>query len=447
MTRASRSPGVHRRCSVPREAPSSWTGCCIVGGGPAGMVLGLLLAREGVPVTVLEARRDFEREFRGNTLGPSALELIEDLGLLQRLTSLPHARISRFAVRTAGGPLVFADFGRLRTRHPYVLMLPQARFLEVVAGEARRYPGFRLLMGARVNGLIEERGEVGGVTYRGPEGPGEVRAPLTVGADGRFSRLRRLSGLRAVRGSPPMDVFWFKLPRREDDPGEAGAIFRFGPRCLLVLMDHFDHWQVGYIMKKGGYGLLRAAGLSALRRSVAGMAPELSDRVECLQDWRQGSLLSVEEDRLRRWYRPGLLLIGDAAHVTSPVGGVGINLAIGDAVAAAEVLAGPLGSGRPHPRHLALVQRRREWPARLVQGAQAAVQRWVVSAALDSDRPFEMPAFLRLLLRTPVLRDLPAHLIASGARPAIPGRRSGRGSRLVRAENPPRVSTRRSWPA
>ncbi|MEW6637182.1 MAG: FAD-dependent oxidoreductase [Actinomycetota bacterium] len=422
-----------------RPASLLRTGCCIVGGGPAGMVLGLLLAREGVSVTVLEARKDFDREFRGNTISPSVLEGMEDLGLAERLMELPHARIPEFTVRTAGGPFVFADFRRLKTRHPYVLMLSQARFLEFVAAEARSYPGFRLLMGVRVNGLIEEGDEVRGVAYRGPDGPGEARAPLTVGADGRFSRVRRLSGLQAVKGSPPMDVFWFKLPRREGDPEDAGAVFRFGPRSLLVLMDHFDHWQVGYVIEKGGYGRLRAAGLPALRRSVAGLAPELSDRVDHLKEWRQGSLLSVESDRLRRWHRPGLLLIGDAAHVASPVGGVGINLAIGDAVVAANVLAGPLGSGDLQPRHLALVQRRREWPTRLVQGAQAAVQRWVVSGALDSDRPFELPAFLRLLLRAPVLRDLPARLIASGAWPA----RAGRRDYPIYPENPTHVFSRR----
>jgi 2-polyprenyl-6-methoxyphenol hydroxylase-like FAD-dependent oxidoreductase len=391
--------------------------CCIVGGGPAGVVLGLLLACRGVSVTLLEARKDFDREFRGNTINPSVMEVMEELGLADRLLRLRHAEVPRFTVQAAGGSAVFADFSRLKTRYPYMLMLPQARFLEFVAAEARKYPNFRLVMGARVNGLIEEYGAVCGVRYRGPDGNHEVRARLTVGADGRFSRIRRLAGLEPVKGSPPMDVFWFDLPREPGDPDEAGAVFRFGPGSLLVLMDHSEHWQVGYIIKKGGYERLRAAGLPALRRSVAGLAPELADRVGHLEDWKQGSLLSVESDRLRRWHRPGLLLIGDAAHISSPVGGVGINLAIQDAVVAANVLGGPLETGRRlRVRDLRSVQRRREWPTRLVQGAQDLAQRWVVSGALDaSETSYGLPVPLRLLLRAPFSRDLFARLIAFGA--------------------------------
>ena len=214
-----------------------------------------------------------------------------------------------------------------------------------------------------------------------------------------------------------MDVYWFNLPRKPDDPEDAGAAFRCGAGSLLVLMDHFDHWQVGYIIRKGGYRQLRAAGLSALRRSVAELAPELADRVGHLKEWKQGSLLSVESDRLRGWHRPGLLLIGDAAHVASPVGGVGINLAIQDAVAAANVLAEPLRAGRLRSRHLKAVQRRRQWPTRLVQGAQVLAERWVVSGALASNETFKLSLLLRFLLRTPLLRDLFARLVAFGAWP------------------------------
>ena len=399
-----------------RPVSSRRTDCCIVGGGPAGAVLGLLLARRGISVTVLEARKDFDREFRGNTINPSVMEIVEELGLADRLLGLRHAKVPRFTVQAAGGSAVFADFSRLKTRYPYMLMLPQARFLELVTAEARKYPNFRLVMGARVNGLVEEDGAVRGVRHRGPEGDHEVRARLTVGADGRFSRIRRLAGLEPVKGSPPMDVLWFDLPREPGDPDEAGAVFRFGPGSLLALMDHFEHWQVGYIIPKGGYGRLRTAGLPALRRSVAELAPELANRVGHLEDWRQGSLLSVESDRLRRWYRPGLLLIGDAAHVSSPVGGVGINLAIQDAVVAANVLGGPLGTGPLRVRDLRSVQRRREWPTRLVQAAQALAQRWVVSGALGaSEKPYGLPVPLRLLLRIPFSRGLFARLIAFGA--------------------------------
>jgi 2-polyprenyl-6-methoxyphenol hydroxylase-like FAD-dependent oxidoreductase len=403
--------------SDPRSPSPRQPDCCIVGGGPAGVVLGLLLAREGVSVTLLEARKDFDREFRGNTISPSVMEVMGELGLADRLLELRHAEIPRFTIQAAGRSAVFANFRRLKTRYPYVLMLPQKSFLELVASEARRCPNFRLVMGARVKELIEEDGVVRGVRYRGADGPREVRATLTVGADGRFSQVRRLAGLKLVEGSPPMDVFWFRLPRKPDDPDDAGALFRFGPGSLLVLMDHFDHWQVGYIIRKGGYRQLRAAGLPALRRSVAELAPELADRVGDLKDWRQGSLLSVESDRLQRWYRPGLLLIGDAAHVTSPVGGVGINLAIQDAVAAANVLAEPMKAERLRSRHLKAVQRRREWPTRLVQGAQVLAERWVVSGALDASETFRLSILLRFLLRTPLLRDLFARLVAFGAWP------------------------------
>jgi 2-polyprenyl-6-methoxyphenol hydroxylase-like FAD-dependent oxidoreductase len=399
------------------SASSQQTDCCIVGGGPAGLMLALLLARRGARVTLLEAHRDFDREFRGNTINPSVMEVMEELGLADRLLGLRHAEVPRFTAQAAGGSAVFADFSRLKTRYPYIVMLPQARFLEFIAAEARMLPNFRLVMGARVKGLIEADGVICGVRYRGPEGLCEVHARLTIGADGRFSQIRRLAGLQSVKDSPPMDVFWFTLPREPGDPKDAGAVFRFGPGRLLVLMDHFESWQVGYIVPKGAYKRLRATGLPALRRSVAELAPELAGRVGHLKDWKQGSLLSVEADRLRRWYRPGLLLIGDAAHVVSPVGGVGINLAIQDAVVAANVLTEPLKAGRLRAQDLHSVQRRREWPTRLIQGVQALVQRWVVSGALNASETYRLPVLLRLLPHMPFLRNLFARLIAFGTWP------------------------------
>ena len=409
-----------------REAPvggAEETDCCVVGGGPSGVMLALLLARRGVRVTLLEAHKDFDRDFRGNTINPSALEILARLGLARGVLGFDHAKVSRFTLQAGERRDAFADFSRLRTPYPYVLMLPQARLLEFLVAEARRYPNhFRLVMGARVKALIREGDKVRGVRYRGQDGPQEVRAQLTVGTDGRFSRLRKLAGLGSekVTGSSPMDVFWFNLPHEEGDPEGAGAVFRFGRGSLLVLMDHSDYWQVGYIIPKGYYPRLKEKGLPALRGSVASLAPELADRIEGLQDWAQGSLLSVESDRLRRWHRPGLLLLGDAAHVVSPVGGVGINLAIQDAVVAANVLAGPLGKGSIRAHHLRAVQRRREWAVRLVQGAQEFAQRHVVADALHADEPFELSRLLRLLLRTPVLRDVPARLIAYGAWPVHP---------------------------
>jgi 2-polyprenyl-6-methoxyphenol hydroxylase-like FAD-dependent oxidoreductase len=415
------------------------TDCCVVGGGPAGVMLSLLLARWGVRVTLLEAHRDFDREFRGNTINPSALEILARLGLARGVLGLDHAKVRRFTLQAGGRREDFADFSRLKTSYPYVLMLPQARLLEFVVAQARRYPNFRLVMGARVKELVTEGATVRGVRYWGEDGTHEVRAQLTVGTDGRFSRLRKLAGLgaNAITGSSPMDVFWFNLPRDEGDPEGAGAVFRFGRSSLLVLMDHSDYWQVGYIIPKGHYPRLKEKGISALRDSVATLAPELADRVAGLQDWGQGSLLSVESDLLRRWYRSGLLLLGDAAHVVSPVGGVGINLAIQDAVVAANVLAGPLGKGKVRVRHLRAVQRRREWAVRLIQGAQELAQRHVVADALHADEPFELSRLLRMLLRTPVLRDLPARLIAYGAWPVYPKKRASLRSRIATVDEEP----------
>jgi 2-polyprenyl-6-methoxyphenol hydroxylase-like FAD-dependent oxidoreductase len=381
------------------------------------LTLALLLARRGVSVTLLEAHRDFDREFRGNTINPAAMEVLARLGLERSLLGLRHAKIRRFTIQDGERRETFADFSRLKTRYPYVMMLPQARFLELVAAEAERYPNFRLVMGARGRDLVIERGVVRGVRYRTQDRTHEVRARLTVGTDGRFSRLRRLAGLEAdaAGGSPPMDVFWFNLSREEGDPEGADAVFRCGRGSLLVLMDHFEYWQVGYIIHKGHYARLKEAGLPALRRSVADLAPEFAGRAEELGEWGEGSLLSVESDRLRRWYRPGLLLLGDAAHVVSPVGGVGINLAIQDAVVAANVLVEPLKNARLRERHLRSVQLRRELPTRFIQAAQNLTQRWVVAGVLDSRDAYRLPLLLRLLLRVPILRDLPARLIAHGA--------------------------------
>ena len=393
------------------------TDCCIVGGGPGGLMLALLLARWGVEVTLLEAHKDFDREFRGNTINPSAMEILGRLGLVEKVLKLRHAKVRRFTVQAGERRETFADFSRLKSPYPYVLMLPQACFLRFLAAEAKRYPNFRLVMGARVKELVQEDGVVRGVRWRDPEEGliHEVRARLTVGTDGRFSRLRKLAGLEVAAGSPPMDVFWFNLPREEGDPEDAGAVFRCGRGRLLVLMDHFEYWQVGYIIPKGHYACLKEAGLPALRRSVAALAPELAGRVSALGEWGEGSLLSVGSDRLRRWHRPGLLLLGDAAHVISPVGGIGINLAIQDAVVAANVLAKPLRNGHLSGRHLRSVQRRREAPTRLVQAVQDFAQRWVVVGVLSSEEAYRLPLLLRLLLRVPVLRDLPARLIAYGA--------------------------------
>jgi 2-polyprenyl-6-methoxyphenol hydroxylase-like FAD-dependent oxidoreductase len=398
-----------------QAAASLTTSCVVVGGGPGGAMLSLLLARAGVPVVLLEEHTDFDRDFRGDTLHPLVMENLDELGLAERLLQLPHARAPRLVADTPEGPFAPADFSRLKTRFPFVTLLPQVRFLEFITAEAQRYAQFQLIMGARAEQLIEEEGAVRGVRYRKNGAWHELRALLTVGADGRFSRVRRLAGIEPIKTSPPMDVLWFRLPRRPDDPQELQA--RFGRGHLMILLNRDDYWQVGYLIAKGSYKQLRAAGIEALRSSVAELAPQLADRVEQLRDWKQVALLSVESSRCPRWYRRGLLLIGDAAHVMSPVGGVGINYAIQDAVAAANLLVEPLRAGRLRLGDLRAVQRRREWPTRVIQAFQRLVQRAVLARALDSSGSFRVPAIARLLLRLPLVRDLPARLIAFGVRP------------------------------
>src|SRR5918998_2505418 len=397
------------------------TTCCVVGGGPAGAVLAFLLARKGIEVTLLEAHPDFDREFRGDTLHPSVMEIMDQLGLAEGLLELRHSKVSSFTIQTDDGPLTPAPLSRLKTKFPYITIMPQTSFLEFIVEEAKKYPNFRLSMGARVWELVEEDGAVRGVRYEDEDGRHEVRAALTVGADGRGSRVRRLAGIEPVKSSPPMDVLWFKLPREPGDP--EGLVGRFGRGHFAVMLDRDDHWQAGYVNPKGSFPELRHEGIGGLRRQFAELIPEFSSRVEHLTDWRKVSLLSVESSRCPTWHEPGLLLIGDAAHVMSPVAGVGINYAIQDAVATANILVEPLMQSQTRltnidERHLATVQRRRELPTRVIQAAQAQVQRRVLAPALRSKEPFSPPLPLRLLTRIPILRDIPGRLVGFGLRPA-----------------------------
>ena len=311
------------------------TACCIVGSGPAGAFLALLLARKGVPVILLEAHTDFGREFRADSVHPAIMENLEHLKLADKVLQLPHTRMGGISFISKGGTFTISDFTRLRTKYPYMLMVPQPRFLEFLTDQAKQYPNFRLVMGARAERLIEEDGVIRGVVYREQDGFHEVRAQLVVGADGRFSRTRQLAGLEPEKLSPPMDILWFYLPHYQSDPDAAGAI-HLGPGHFAILFDHFEQWQVGYAIQPGTYQQVKDAGLDPLRRALCELIPWLADRVDTLQDWNQQiSLLSVQTSRVPRWYRPGLLLIGDAAHTMNPVGGFGNNLAIQDSIIAA----------------------------------------------------------------------------------------------------------------
>lgn len=399
-----------------QAADSKSTSCVIVGGGPAGMVLSLLLVRKKIPVALLEAHHDFNRDFRGDTIHPSTLEALDQIGLADKLLRLPHAKLERMQFSSGGKMTTVADLTRLRTKFPYIMIMPQSRFLDFLCDEAKAYPDFHLELGANVQRLVEENGRVAGVRYRGSDDQWhELRAPLTVAADGRFSKIRSLVGETPIKSSPPMDVLWFRLPRKESDIHDQ-INFYVGGGLLILLFDRGEEWQVGYVVAKGSFAEVKAEGLAAFRANLARQVPWVADRAEVLQDWKQVTVLSVESSRAARWHRPGLLLIGDAAHVMSPVGGVGINYAIQDAIEAANLLTEPLRAGAVDESLLARVQARREPAVRMIQRFQGLIQEQVVKTALDKDRPFALPLPARILLKLPLFRNLPAHMIAFGYR-------------------------------
>ena len=393
------------------------TGCCIVGGGPAGTMLSLLLARRGIAVTLLEMHKDFDREFRGDTIHPSTLEILDQLGLAEKLHQIPHTKVSGPTIKFADGEFRPFDLGRLKTRFPYILMVPQVRFLEFITREAAKYPAFKLMMHANVTQLLKEDGTVRGVRYLASDGTHEIRSPLTVGADGRFSLVRRLAGFEPEKTSPPMDVLWFRLPKLPGEPEIVGGAFGgIGGGRIFILLERNEYWQAGLVFPKGQYQKLHSAGVGAIRKSIAEIEPRFTPHAESLTDWHQLTLLSVESSRCPVWHKPGLLLIGDAAHVMSPVGGVGINYAIQDAVVVANVLSVRLESGRVSDGDLAEVQRQREWPTRLVQAGQSFLQKRVIAGALTTGEAGRVPWQLRLFSKIPVFRDLPACMIAFGPR-------------------------------
>ncbi len=394
------------------------TNCVVVGGGPAGVVLAYLLARAGVLVMLLEAHRDFERDFRGDTVHPSTLEALDALGLAERLHALPHAKMRAMRVRTTESERTLADFGRVRTKFPYIMMLPQARFLEFLAEEAARYPAFKLLMGASVRRLVEEKVAVVGVRYRDQANRWhEVRAPLTVAADGRHSEVRALLRFEPRKSSPPMDVLWFHLPKEPGDVAEEGKM-HIGAGHFVIRFDRGENWLVGYVYLKGGFQALRSGDIGGLVRNLGEVVPEWKDRFSRhLTDWKQCPVLNVESSRLPVWHKPGILLIGDAAHVMSPVGGVGINYAIQDAIETANKLAGKLKAGTVTDADLAAVQKARELPVKVIQRVQKIIQTRIVAAGLKEGSAFRLPPPVRVLTGTPGLRWIVPTVIGWGLRP------------------------------
>jgi 2-polyprenyl-6-methoxyphenol hydroxylase-like FAD-dependent oxidoreductase len=378
----------------------------IAGGGPAGMMLGLLLARAGVETLVLEKHADFLRDFRGDTLHPSTLEVLAELGLLDQLLRLPHDRVAEIAAQFGDTPLKIADFRHLPVRCGFIAMMPQWDFLNFLAQQGARYPKFRLRMGAEVSGLLVD-GKVSGVKV----GSEEIPADLVIGADGRHSTVREQAGLEVENRGAPIDVLWFRLSRKAGDP--ENSMGRFDPGAALVLINRRDYWQMGYVIPKGAADEVRRAGLPAFRERLARLLPWMADRMAELAHWDQVKLLTVQIDCLKQWWRPGLLCIGDAAHAMSPVGGVGINIAIQDAVAAGNFL----GGGDFSVVNLRRIQRRREWPARATQRLQILAQERILSRVLQTRAPLEPPLGFRLLGRYPWLRRLPGRLIGIGLRP------------------------------
>ncbi len=391
------------------------THVCIVGGGPCGVMLGVLLARAGVDVVVLEKYKDFYRDFRGDTIHPSTLDLLYELGWLDAFLALPHDEIHSIGVTIGGESVQLADLTHLHTHCKFVALMPQWDFLNFLAENGRRYPTFHLMMQTEGIAFVESGGETTGVRAMTPSGEIEIDAKLVVGADGRHSTVRALAGMTVENLGAPMDVLWMRIPKH---PGEAEQ--RLGTIAtghMLVMIDRRDYWQCAYIIRKGSFDELRAQGIEALQRGLVELIPELSDRVAAL-DWSQISMLEVRVDRLERWYRAGLLCIGDAAHAMSPIGGIGINLAIQDAVAAANILADTLASGAtPSEAELHRVQERRAFPTKVTQAFQIFVQDRAIDPVLSGKEIDGAPLAMRLLDEFPLLRRLPARLIGVGVRP------------------------------
>jgi 2-polyprenyl-6-methoxyphenol hydroxylase-like FAD-dependent oxidoreductase len=404
---------------MPQDNPISETitaRCCLVGGGPAGMVCGFLLARAGIDVVVLEKHADFLRDFRGDTIHPSTLELMFELGILSEFLRRPHQELTQIGAQVDDFTVAVADFSHLPTHCKFVGLMPQWEFLNFITEKAKIYPRFHLRMETEVADLLIENGKVAGVRAKSQNGALEVRADLTIGADGRRSIVREKAGLEVLDLGAPIDVLWMRVSRQAGDPNQALGRFRAGK--ILVAIDRGEYWQCAYVIPKGGLDAIRQGGLASFQKEIASVAPFLRERLSELKDWNDVKLLSVAVDRLRKWWRTGLLCIGDSAHAMSPIGGVGINLAIQDAVAAANILAGPLAKGAVTDERLREVQRRREFPTRVTQGFQVFAHKRFIGPAMRHARPLtRLPLPLKLLQMFPILRRIAARLVGLGVRP------------------------------
>jgi 2-polyprenyl-6-methoxyphenol hydroxylase-like FAD-dependent oxidoreductase len=389
--------------------------CCIVGGGPAGMMLGFLLARAGVRVSVLEKHADFLRDFRGDTVHPSTLELMYELGLIDQFLAVPHRKVERFSADIGGKHIQLVDLTHVPTHCKYIALMPQWDFLSFLARQGRRYETFDLRMQAEATDLIEDQARVVGVRARTPQGELSVKADLVVACDGRHSTLRRQAGLKSDDFGAPMDALWFRVSRERSDPAETFG--RIDAGAMIVMLDRGDYWQCAYLIPKGGFEHVRSGGIEAFRKGICALSPFLEDRMSELESFDDVKLLTVVVDLLRQWWRPGLLLLGDAAHAMSPVGGVGINIAVQDAVAAANRLAAPLRKGQVTPADLEAIQRRRIWPARMTQRMQLLMQDRLIAPALEGVHKPKPPFVFQLLNAIPLLQRIPARVLAVGFRP------------------------------
>jgi 2-polyprenyl-6-methoxyphenol hydroxylase-like FAD-dependent oxidoreductase len=391
------------------------TTCVIAGGGPAGMMLGFLLARAGVAVVVLEKHADFFRDFRGDTVHPSTLEVMYELGLLDAFLKLPHSKIDHLSMQFGATNVPLADLSHLPTHCKFVAMMPQWDFLNFLAEHGKRYKAFDLHMNTEATDLIEEGGRIVGLRAKAPDGTLTIRAALVVGCDGRHSTVREKAGLQGDDYGAPMDVLWFRITRKAGDPGDVFGHVEAGK--LMVMLDRGDYWQCAYVIPKGGIDAVKAEGIDAFRRRVVSMTPFFADRIGELKSFDDVKLLTVAVDRLRQWWRPGLICIGDSAHAMSPVGGVGVNLAVQDAVAAANRLVAPLKNGKVGDDDLQAIQHRRTLPVRFTQLLQLAVQKQIIGRALASEQQPKPPLMFNLVRLFPVLRRIPARLIGLGIRP------------------------------